>query len=103
MIASRKGNPLLQNPRAVVSCGWLDRKKVQFTAMDRLAPVYVFYLQPISALDTMELRTRCADIRPAFADNNFERICSPPCSDERWAGWLNTADEGLRERVAMLC
>ena len=30
-------------------------------------------------------------------------ICSPPCSDERWAGWLNTADEGLRERVAMLC
>jgi len=30
-------------------------------------------------------------------------ICSPPCSDERWAGWLNTADEALRERVATLC
>jgi len=30
-------------------------------------------------------------------------ICSPPCSDERWAGWLHTADEALRERVATLC
>ena len=26
-----------------------------------------------------------------------------PCSDERWAGWLNTADAALRERVATLC
>jgi len=30
-------------------------------------------------------------------------ICSPSCSDERWAGCLNTADEALRERVATLC
>jgi len=30
-------------------------------------------------------------------------ICSPFCSDERWAGWLNIADEALRERVATLC
>jgi hypothetical protein len=32
-----------------------------------------------------------------------KRICSPSCSDERWAGWLNIADEALRERVATLC
>ncbi len=38
-----------------------------------------------------------------IAKPKLQRICSPPCSDERWAGWLNTADEGLRERVAMLC
>jgi len=27
----------------------------------------------------------------------------PPCSDKRWTGWLNTADEALRERAAAVC
>jgi len=38
-----------------------------------------------------------------FVATRSDCICSPSCSDERWAGCLNTADEALRERVATLC